>query len=103
MTLLEGLLALDPKWKLAGAAVGFLFLATRCGGATAESTIPAALEEGAVLIGFQLPGEEAIYDEAGFEVLEVRGDWVQVRIGQDKASDRWFNFAHMTAFMLAPH
>ena len=101
MTFLEGILALDPKWKLAGAAVGLLFLATRCGGAELESTIPTALEKGTILVGFQLPGEEAIYNEAGFEVLEVKGDWVKLRIGQDSASDRWFNFAHMTAFMLA--
>ena len=102
MSLLEGFAALDPRWKLAGVLGGLLLLTTQCAARSTPASIPAEIEKGSILLGFQLAGEEAVYAESGMEVLDVHGDWVQIRFGQDKASDRWFNFGEMAAFMLAP-
>ncbi|MEM7306437.1 MAG: hypothetical protein AAF682_07200 [Planctomycetota bacterium] len=96
-SLWQWLLALDLKWKLGLGALGLYLFSPSLGGAN----LPGDIEEGVRLAGLQLQGEKPLYQEGGIEVLEVEGTWVKVRLGENEATDRWFNFEYVAGYMPA--
>ena len=90
-------LALDLKWRLGMGAAFLWWLWPSAPGAG----VPGSLEEGMRLAGLQLQGEKPLYSDGGIHVLDIDGSWVQVRLGEDEATDRWFNFDYVAGFMPA--
>jgi hypothetical protein len=98
-TLADRWRALSTPWKVAVCAAGLLVLVSWLDD-DAPGGLPTGLEVGATLAGLQVVGEKALYHEDGIEVTDIAGRWIEVRLGADEATRRWFQLDHLAGLKL---